>query len=275
MLLELKAGGGVPTRCLACLASRDARVRLRAARGLDTFRDPALFLQFVTRLFTDRGDEKPWTIKPETVDAVADLVAFGPPAVRARTARLLSKLFKGEQAAWDRAWAVHAERFAAESAAVRKDNTKRAADAGAAGPRYTPEQLEELAFGAYVGLVREQGASAGKGGSGIDSQAVGRVRQTALTWLQELAKRNARYVQPARAVFVQALGDPHQGVRTQAFDQLRELKTDPDALGAEALAAGHTDLGVRGLELLSGADSAVPPAAAARRPPPGRRCSNR
>src|SRR5262249_25060522 len=56
----------------------------------------------------------------------------------------------------------------------------------------------------------------------------------------------------ARAVLVQALGDPNQAVRLQAFDHLATLGMDADALGAVALGAGHTDLGVRGLEKLAG-----------------------
>jgi ParB family chromosome partitioning protein len=254
MLLELKVSGGVPSRCLACLASREPRVRLRAARGLDTFREPGLFLQFVTRLFTeravgDRGDEKPWTISPQTVDAVADLVAFGPPAVRARTARVLGRLFGESQGEWDRAWAAHAGRFAADLAAARKEAARRPAPPS----QYTPAQLEELAFGAYVGLLRDQGGSGGSGkraAAATDPQAVTRARQAALTWLAELAKRNPALAGPGRAVFTQALRDPHQPVRTQAFDQLRGLDVDATSLGAEALEAGYTDLGVRGLELL-------------------------
>src|SRR5262249_36254552 len=53
-------------------------------------------------------------------------------------------------------------------------------------------------------------------------------------------------------VLVQALADPNQAVRLQAFDQLAALGLDADALGAAALGAGHTDVGVKGLEALAG-----------------------
>ena len=260
MLLELKSDAGVPTRCLAALASREPRVRLRAARGLDSFREPGLFLPFVASLFNDRGfkdeggvygdkPEKPWNVPTETVNAVADLIAAGSPQAKARTARLLSRVLEKEQSGWDHAWAVHERRFAAEVDALRAAAAKRKP----AAPQYTPQQLEELAFGAYVGLVREQGGSySAKDRPAYEPQIV-RVRQTALTWVQELAKRDAAaYAKPAQSVFVQALGDPYQPVRMQAFEQLQALGMDATALGAEALEAGHTDLGVRGLELLSG-----------------------
>lgn len=262
MLLELKTSGGRPSRCLACLASRAPRVRLRAARGLDSFRDPALFLQYVTRLFASRAGvhvegqpgqkkdpkAKPWDIPPAVVDTVAELVAFGSPLAKARTARLLSRLFKEEQSAWDRAWAVHEARFADEIARLKQEAAKRKPPAA----QYTPAQLEELAFGAYVGLVREQGGSYAAKERASHEPHIVRVRQTALTWVLELAKRDQKYAGPAQAVMVQALGDPNQPVRSQAFEQLQALGMDATALGQEALEAGHTDLGVRGLELLSG-----------------------
>jgi ParB family chromosome partitioning protein len=112
----------------------------------------------------------------------------------------------------------------------------------------TPEQLRQLAFGAYVGLVREQG--------GASSQQVGRVRQTALSRIFALAQADAKYARAAQPVFIQALGDPNQPVRLQAFDHLLALGTDRTTLGAEALEAGHTDLGIKGLELLAGSAAA-------------------
>jgi ParB family chromosome partitioning protein len=252
MLLELKAPAGVPSRCLACLACIDARTRLRAARGLDSYRDETLFLQFVKSLFDDRGDEKPWDIPADVVDAVAGLIAHGSVQARARTSNLLGRLFKEEQGAWDRAWAVHRARFAGEIASVRKHAEK---TASAAGERYSAARLEELALGAYVGLVREQGGSAGAKGLVGQGPQIAQVRQTALKWVAELARRSPANAQPARAVFVQAMGDPNATVRLQAFDHLRELGMEATQLAAETLGSGHTDLGVRGLELLSGASA--------------------
>jgi ParB family chromosome partitioning protein len=52
------------------------------------------------------------------------------------------------------------------------------------------------------------------------------------------------------------MGDPNQPVRAQAFEHLLALGTDRAILGSEALEAGYTDLGIKGLELLtSGASS--------------------
>jgi ParB family chromosome partitioning protein len=245
MLLELKSPRGAPARCLTCLSARSPRVRLAAARALEQFAGPALFREYVVQLVNDRGDEPAWKITADTVDALAELLAHGSPAARARTVYLLRYLSDKEPAAWDQAWALHAGRFAAEIQALREA----AKDRPTPAPQYTPEQLQELAFGAYVGLVREQGGSTAAG-YGTESQVV-RVRQTALARLQELATTGGRGA-AVRPVLVQALGDPNQAVRMQAFDQLAVLGMDADTLGAAALGAGHTDVGVRGLEKMAG-----------------------
>src|SRR5262249_48567994 len=132
-------------------------------------------------------------------------------------------------------------RFAAELATANA-----AAGERKAPPQYTPGQLRELAFGAYVGLVREQG------GRHTAEPAAARARQTALSRVQALAASDARYRAAARPGLVQALADPNQAVRLQAFDQLAALGVDADTLGAAALGAGHTDVGVRGLEAMAG-----------------------
>ena len=69
-----------------------------------------------------------------------------------------------------------------------------------------PEQLQELAFGAYLGLAREQG------GRAAEPQVI-RVRQTALARLGELAVTPARQAS-VRLVLVQALSDPNQARST-------------------------------------------------------------
>lgn len=251
MLLEMKAHQGTPARCLACLSSRMPRVRLTAARALESFADPAAFRQFVVQLFNERGDETAWKVPGETIDAVADLLVQGGPQVRARTAQLLRYLSEKEQAPWNQAWAIHEGRFARALAAARQQARAPAAS------QYTAPQLRRLAFGAYVGLVREQGGAHGSAQRGAVTPAVVRVRQTALSRIFTLASADAEYARAARPVFVQALGDPNQAVRMQAFEHLQALGVDSAALGAEALEAGHTDLGVRGLQLLTGRASAA------------------
>jgi ParB family chromosome partitioning protein len=248
----MKAGAATPSRCLACLSSRMPRVRLTAARGLECYADPAAFLEFVVQLFNDRGDDQAWKIPAATIETLADLVVDGSPKTKARTAGLLRHLSAREPAAFNQAWGMHADRFAGEIAALRQRVSGRPPPLS-----YTPEQLRELAFGAYVGLVREQGGAHARQEFPVMGTQIIRVRQTALSRIFTLARDNAHFARAAQPVFVQALGDPNQDVRMQAFEQLQALGMDSAALGAEALETGHTDLGVRGLQVLTGQASAA------------------
>lgn len=246
LLLELKDTDGQPEKCIECVAAKGPRFRLTGAQALESFADPVAFREFVIKEVNDRGDDTPWKVAPEVVDDLANLLAFAPPQLKARTALLLGLFDNKEQAEWNAAWAVHSARFATEIAAAR-DAAKKAGVPVAS--KLTPAQLRELAFGGYVGLVREQGASGG-------GQPIGKVRQTALSRINAIASKDAQYARSAQPVLAQAMGDPNQGVRTQAFDFLLSLGMDKAALGAEALEAGFTDLGVKGLELLTDGTSA-------------------
>ena len=115
--------------------------------------------------------------------------------------------------------------------------------------QYTREQLQELAFGAYVGLVREQGGSTGR----LRHRVAGGPRSpNGAEPPSSNGHRPAGHQAAVIPVFVQALGDPNQAVRLQAFDQLAALDDGRRHAGAAALGAGHTDIGVRGLEKLAG-----------------------
>jgi ParB family chromosome partitioning protein len=239
MLLEMAGAQETPTRCLACLAAKMPRVRLMAGRGLESFADADSFTKFVVELVNDRGDEPAWKIPQGVVEALAELLTHAPLQLRADMVLNMSYLGAKEQVAWDESWGITTVRCAGTIAALRQAAAKRK-------PLQRPSRdaLRQLAFGAYVGLVREQ--------AGRDKAAVIRVRQTALSRIMALATADDHFKRAAVPVFVQSLGDPNQSVRGQAFEHLQNLGMDRTALGGEALETGHTDLGVKGLELLSG-----------------------
>ena len=249
---EWKAPEGTAARLRACLAARSPRMRLTAARGLETLADPDAFAAFVVQMVNDRGDKPAWQIAASVVNALADLLVHGDPLLRARTTLLLRHLGEEEQDAWNQGWAVHEARFAPEIAAA----AHQAGLTPAPTSRYRPAELRELAFGAYVGLVREQGGSRGKGQPMLMEPQVIRVRQTALSRLLALAR-----VRPApRPGGASCLrpGDGRSRTRrsaSQAFEQLQTLGMAAADLAAEALGTGHVDLGVQGLELLAGGGS--------------------
>ncbi|OWK47383.1 HEAT repeat domain-containing protein [Fimbriiglobus ruber] len=240
LLAESRDASGAGQRPLACLSAKAPRVRLTGAQALELYTDADASREFLVQTLNDRGGETAWKIVPDVIDALAAVLVGGPPWVRARAVGLLAWFDEKEQAGWNQAWAVFSRRFAREIAEARTTAPPRK------GSRVTAGQLKELAFGAYVGLVREQGSNAAP-------QAIGRIRQTALDRVFALASADARYSRAASPVLTQALGDPNLTVRTRAFEHLLALGIDRTRLGAEALEAGYTDLGVKGLELLAGA----------------------
>jgi ParB family chromosome partitioning protein len=266
MVREWKDPRGNAARALACLSSRCARLRLKAALGIESCSDPTAFGAYVGGLVNERDDKPAWTIPAATVDDLATLLVHAEPQLRAHTARLLKHLQADEPEEFLQAWAVHAERFATVFQALRK-KPQRVSKAGAAlkglwkaitsdaaADLTGPQQLLELAFGAYVGLAREQGGPAGLKDPAAGAQAA-RVRQTAQSRLLALAQADTRRAAATRPVFLQALGDPNQAVRLQAFEYAQAVGVPTTTLAAEALATGHTDLGIKGLELLTGGAS--------------------
>jgi len=246
LLLEAAAPSDAPEGCLAAIASRAPRLRLLAAEALLEFGDTATFSEFVVNHFNSRSEGADWTISAETVTTYAAILAFAPNYVKARAVFLLPSLLANEQEPWDQSWNVFHERYADTIVAANA-----AAEAHkAAKSHYSNDELTELAVGAYVGLIREQGGFQ-SGSRGKFGRQIADVRQTALDRLLALAQNEKGVRETAIPVFTQALGDPNQDVRMRAFDHLQTLKVDNAELGAEALQVGHTDLGVRGLKALT------------------------
>ncbi|WP_152051318.1 HEAT repeat domain-containing protein [Tautonia marina] len=257
MLREHHTPRGDADRLIAALSSRSPRVRLVAADALQSAHDRAALLATITRLINDRDDQTAWTISETTVNTLADLLVLAPPIVQARgVIRLLPLLGpdEKEQAAFELACTAFAQRFGS-SVTVTPDNGSHARS-----DSIPALELRARAFGAYVGLVREQAAPPASGRSKkrqatanpAAEAAIVRVRRAALDRLRSLAIDDPSLAAASVPVMLQALADPNQVVRFTAFDHLHALGTDSTLLGAEALGAGPTDVGVRGLELLSG-----------------------
>jgi ParB family chromosome partitioning protein len=243
LMMEWKAPREGLALGLAALASRDARTRLVAAEALEAMASPEGLAAFLVRTINEREGKPAWTIPAAAVDDLAELLVHAEPRLRALTSDLLQHLESDEQDAWDQAWAIHSARHSTEILFLREAaSTRRAPKA-----EHTPASLRELAFGAYVGLVREQGGSRQRG----PDPAVLRVRQTALGRLMALTKADPTVASAARPVLVQALGDPNAAIRLPAFENLPTLGLEPTSLAAEALGTGHLDLGVKALEILA------------------------
>jgi len=240
MLRETVENDGLPDRCLAALASAWPGNRMGGARALENFGDAEQFQRFVDELLRHRG-ELPGTSNtdPHDIDAelcadIALAITRGEPQLRARVCMLLPLLDKPKTEPFQRAWRVFARRSATALADLR------AAPRPVSSAVYSVEQLEQLVFGAFVGLSRY-------GWGAADA----RVRHAALLRLVGLVRHNPTLTGAAVPVLTLALRDSHQPVRTFAFESLEALGTDRDYLGGEALDVDHIDVGVLGMKLLS------------------------
>lgn len=243
LLREWRSHDGTPRRLLACLSSAEPRIRLRATEGLRCFANPDEFAEFVRAELNDRGDAEPWEISAETIATVAELVVHAEPWIRPRVVTILMKLFDDEQKHFDEKWESYESRFADEIARLEAS----AADRTPPDPVPSREELDGLAFGTFVALVREQ-----HGGQNV---AAADVRRTAIARVGGMAGEDDSWRAAAQPVLVQALGDPVRDVRNDAFETLLVLGMETSELATEAIETGHVDLGVRALDELTSSAS--------------------
>ncbi|OUS26046.1 hypothetical protein A9Q99_19935 [Gammaproteobacteria bacterium 45_16_T64] len=252
LLLEYKSLKGTPVQLLAVLSAATPNFRLVAAYGIESFQDKGTFASLLEQLFNDRASLDRWKIAPSDIELFAEIVAFGTAHLRARTLQLLEHLRAEKQDLWDLAWRSHQRRYASEIEVLVTSAKKRKP----AKLSIELEELQQIAFGTYCGLVREQGGMSGRRKVGHADSTIIAVRQAALTRLGSLCERHKNYADAAHSVFIQALGDPNQVVRLQALEQLHHIGVDTALLAGECLQTGHNDLGVKALELLTEGESA-------------------
>ncbi|QEG40491.1 HEAT repeat domain-containing protein [Roseimaritima ulvae] len=236
---------GTPRRILLALSARSPRIRLWAARALETFGDAEAYGEFLVRLINDRGDEPPWTISDDDVSRLADVLSFGSPGAIFN----LSFLADPKQDGWDLLWRTTQTVLADDFDAATK--ARQAAVAKLPKITSTRDELRQLAFGTYVGLVREQGGYHGRRARPRFGTSVIAVRQQAIRRLVQLAENDKAMLSAARPVLVQSLSDPIQDVRQLAFDSLPALGMDEAARAEAGLESGYNDLAIAGLKLLA------------------------
>ena len=246
MLRDWKAHDGSPTRVLAALSARDPRIRLAAAEALESFDDSEAFAEYILSFVNDRGDEHAWSITSEQISSLADLVVFSPARCQAQMMTVLEELAEERQEQWDFAWYIYTVRYADELEAAGK----LAAGRELLAMENDSLELSQLAFGTYVGLVREQGEH---GAAPTFGKTVISVRQEAIRRLVAMASDDASVGESVRPVLIQALSDNYQPVRTLAFELLPSVGCDDSARAAAAIECGHTDLAVNAFRLLTSA----------------------
>ncbi len=236
MLMEPGNGEGEPQGCIAALAARHARIRLQAARALTAVGED--FIGYLTHVVNDRDDGDPWSISSDVIQRIRSVLYRAPLHVRSACVRRLFYLNSHKQAQWDQAWESFLHRHGSQIPSI----DSRASISSPEMDAMERLDLLKLAFGTYVGLIRDQ-----RGRAAYDS----RLNRSALRRMYVLAETNDILAEAVRPVLIQTLSHPHKEVRLPAFEYLESLGISPQSLGEAALQSGHKDLGVLGLKLLS------------------------
>ena len=236
---------GTPRRSIACLSAQSPRARLIAARAVEAFGDEAAFRAVLLGLVNDRGETDDWSVSEQEVMAIASSLVFASSPIRSRLTMHLMSLSAPKEEVWQQQWAFFSKRFADEVAAAQKESAKL--------PKITADddELRQIAFGTYVGLVREQGGYHSRGNRPSFGATVISIRSAAIRRLIEITGDDPLRQAAARPVLIQALGDPNQAVRDLAFKQLPSLGIGNDARAFAAIESGHVDLAVQGMQLLT------------------------
>ncbi|MCP4159147.1 MAG: hypothetical protein GY760_03660 [Deltaproteobacteria bacterium] len=240
MLLELTSNEGSPEKCISCLSAKDETIRFETAKALKSY--PENFKTFVNELFNDKGDKPSFTIPEEDILIVANVLANGERFTKLKLIKLLFLLSNKKQINWDKGFEIFKYRFKDEIGKLKELKTLEL--------KTSREELLQLAFGSFVGLVREQGGYHGSDRT-TPERSVIRIRQKALNILRVMGDDNNYYFEASKPVFLQTLRDPISEVRMRAFAHLKEMGLETAILGAEALGAGFMDIGAEGLKLLT------------------------
>ncbi len=231
---------GIPRRTTMALAAATPAIRLLAAGAAERFGDAAAVIALLTDHVNDREDKHEWKINAEVVGRLIAVLVHGPRPIRLRAVECLEHL-ADQPEAWSLRWRAFESRFA--------DQIDAAALAGQTLPEPSGDLRErtEVAFGTYVGLVRDAPSKRSRIGS---SQRSIHVRTTAVRRLLSIAGDDPARRPAAAAVLTQALGDPNAEVRQAAFDSLPGLGVDDATRASAGIESGQLDLAVAGMKLL-------------------------
>ncbi|GAB5407105.1 MAG: hypothetical protein Aurels2KO_53360 [Aureliella sp.] len=242
---------GTPRRIILALSARSSRARLWAARALEHFADPAALQTMLADLVNDWGvgadnEKSQLDIDPQTAGMLTECAVFGDPRLIAAFELLESESQDKWKHRWDtfrQAWRDEIQSAVTEAAKRRAELPKVESD---------PEELHQLAFGTYVGLAREGGAS----GRSRAKPATGSAARAAITRLAELSAADESAAATIQPVLIQSLSNRLHLIRMLAFEKLREIPMADDALAEASLESGFNDVAIEGLKLLASGGSA-------------------
>lgn len=177
-----------------------------------------------------KDQDKCWNLSSASLQQIAAILVYGSGHLKAYLLDILVRLtgMTGKE------WQLHFEAFN-----KRFDKEVKAAEAKVVKPAVAkPEQAawNQHAFGAYLGLVRQDNLQA--------------ARLKALRSLQDLAQRDQTLHASVVSSFLTLLNHEQVEIRLFAFDTLQTMGVDLALLGNTATTSPRNDIARKGLELL-------------------------
>ena len=220
-----------PQFALASISAEDPYSRYNASNFIEVFHQDTQLAALVTEEFNRRPSGTAWTVASKDLLLLAKVIEHALPHTVSQAIELLTNFDDSikKQDSWNLAWKSFQERYSKEvTACGKKKLPKKSAD---------ELELQELAFGCYIGLSREQ--------------ACDHVAPASLIRLIGMGSLDAFWCAQVKPVFLQSLFASVADIREVAFEGLVELGEDPNYLAGQALEAGYLDLGTKGLKLLA------------------------
>lgn len=236
LLLDMAQRGPVAKRCMGILSANVTKVRIVAAEALEKYYDKKLFDEYVVDYINNRNDGRYFKIDADTILLLSKVLAFGNNYLKVFVVdEILSQLFQEKSKYFNKPLTFFQKRYEKEL----KDIEKTASKAKKEKITHSKEELRDIAFGVYAGILGER------------YESYGGVKPRALRNFVSIAKDDKNYLASVYPVLVSSLRDYNEQIRKDAFISLRELGYDQSSLITEALYCEAVDVGTLALKILA------------------------
>lgn len=228
-----------PVLITRALSIAEPSVQLFSADLMVRFSEPEQCWEYLRSWLAQphrHKDDDKWDISTDTLKQMAAVLVHGDGHVKAHLLRVMNYL---ENLAAKKTWELHYQAFCERYAAQITRAEAQVAEPEAAKP--AQDEWNQRAFGAYLGLVRQQYSRADS-----DSYPL-----QGLHSLSALAARDEAMRGSVNSCLLTLLNHQHVDIRQLAFDQLKDSGFDAALLGNTAITSPQSDIATQGLELLT------------------------
>jgi len=244
---ELLLHPDVPYLSSWALSINSTTVQLLSADLLMRYQDLSNCWQYMAKWLIEchqsRQDNDNWQISVDDVQALAALIVYGTGKAKARAVLLLQDF---DQLVAIKTWQLHYHAFSQRHQTALENAIVAAQPSLTTQPHHEhASQWRQLAFGAYVGLLRLQNPQLNS------SQQLGH-NLLAMRHLAFLAQQDHALRDSACHCLMPLLNHQQQALRQLSFETLQQLGLSTERVGQVAITSVQQDIVKQGLELLIG-----------------------